>query len=440
MEFMGFGVRWRHWILSCLKSTPILVLVNGSLTSEFKLERGVRQGDPLSPFLFILTAEGLNALTKAAVNSNLFVGSEIGSDKICVSHLPYADDTIYFVEWSSQNFRNLMKLLKYFELTSGLKVNYKKSKLYGVGVNNCEVETMAKQLGCDFDTLPFEYLGLPIGSKSNKISSWEPVIEKFTKRLSDWKAGDHIDSIGVSFKDSFSKSIGNGYNTRFWSDNWVGSSTLKNRFRRLFRIDRDPNAMVKDRINRNGCGLWEWIRDPAGRTRGQFQELCDLIAGTRLIDKPDSWVWKLGGNVEFFVWRTRKKRIPSLIELDKRGIDLHNVRCPLCDDDVESVDHDILFCKHPFDVWSKVFNWWGLNMASSLCINEMFTASPSIAMSEVGSMVWQAMIWTCGYLIWWNRNQNVYNNKCWTPPVTLCEVQVKLFEWISKSCKIKKIE
>ncbi|XP_071688624.1 uncharacterized protein [Rutidosis leptorrhynchoides] len=275
--------------------------------------------------------------------------------------------------------------------------------------------------------------------------------------------GDHIDSIGVSFKDSFSKSIGDGCNSRFWSANWVGSSTLKNRFGRLFRLDRDPNAMVKDEINRNGCGLWEWIRDPAGRTRGQFQELCDLIAGTRLIDKPDSWVWKLGGNgnfttkelsclldskqlcvgsnfadtlrnnfvpkkVEVFVWRTRKKRIPSLIELDKLGIDLHTVRRPLCDDDVELVDHAILFCKHAFDIWSKMFDWWGLNMASSLSINEMFTASPSIVMSEVGSMVWQAMIWTCGYLIWWNRNQKVYNNKCWTPPVALCEVQVKSFE------------
>ncbi|XP_071687538.1 uncharacterized protein [Rutidosis leptorrhynchoides] len=216
------------------------------------------------------------------------------------------------------------------------------------------------------------------------------------------KAGEHIDSIGVSFKDSFSTSIGDGCNTRFWSDNWVGSSTLKNRFGRLFRLDQDPNAMVKDRINRNGCGLWEWICDPARQTRGQFQELCDLIA------------------VEVFVWRTRKKRIPSLIELDKRGIDLHTVRCLLCDDDVESVDHAILFYKHAFDVWSKVFDWWGLNMAPSLSINEMFTASPSIAMSEVGSMVWQAMIWTCVYLIWWNRNQKVYNNKCWTPPVALC--------------------
>ncbi|XP_071728511.1 uncharacterized protein [Rutidosis leptorrhynchoides] len=99
MEFMGFGVRWRHWIPSCLKSASISVLVNGSPTSEFKLERGVRQGDPLSPFLFILAAEGLNALTKAAVNSNLFVGCEISCDKICVSHLQYADDTIYFGDW-----------------------------------------------------------------------------------------------------------------------------------------------------------------------------------------------------------------------------------------------------------------------------------------------------------------------------------------------------
>ncbi|XP_071687945.1 uncharacterized protein [Rutidosis leptorrhynchoides] len=235
------------------------------------------------------------------------------------------------------------------------------------------------------------------------------------------KAGDHIDSIGVAFKDSFKKSIGDGSSTRFWSDCWVGSSTLKSRFGRLFRLDRDSNALVKDRIIKDGCSLWNWIRLPGGRTLDQLQQLTELIANSRLAVKPDTW-----------------KRLPSLVELDKRGIDLHTVRCPLCDDDVESVDHAILFCKHAYDVWAKVFDWWGLSVTSSLSINEMFSNPPSIIVSDMGFMIWQAMIWTSGYLIWWNRNHKVFNNKCWTSPVALCEVQVKSFEWISKRCKSKK--
>ncbi|XP_071738862.1 uncharacterized protein [Rutidosis leptorrhynchoides] len=71
---MGFGCKWRKWIYSCLSSASISILVNGSPTKEFSLERGVRQGDPLSPFLFILAAEGLNIMTKAATDRGLFKG------------------------------------------------------------------------------------------------------------------------------------------------------------------------------------------------------------------------------------------------------------------------------------------------------------------------------------------------------------------------------
>ncbi|XP_071712476.1 uncharacterized mitochondrial protein AtMg01250-like [Rutidosis leptorrhynchoides] len=166
---MGFGVIWRKWILSCLQSATISVLVNGSPTNEFKLKRGVRQGDPLSPFLFILAAEGLNVITKGVVNSNMFKGVEIGSEKIFISHLQYADDTIFFGEWSEGNLRNLMKLLKCFELTSGLKVNYNKSNLFGIGVEKRVVENMASVYKCKVGTFPFIYLGLPVGGRMSKL-------------------------------------------------------------------------------------------------------------------------------------------------------------------------------------------------------------------------------------------------------------------------------
>ncbi|XP_071736111.1 secreted RxLR effector protein 78-like [Rutidosis leptorrhynchoides] len=81
MRLIGFGAKWRGWVSSCLKSASISVLINGSPTKEFKLGRGVRQGDPLSPFLFIIAAEGLNWLTKLAVAKGLYNGVEIGNEK-----------------------------------------------------------------------------------------------------------------------------------------------------------------------------------------------------------------------------------------------------------------------------------------------------------------------------------------------------------------------
>ncbi|XP_071708444.1 uncharacterized mitochondrial protein AtMg01250-like [Rutidosis leptorrhynchoides] len=147
MSSMRLGVKWRKWILSCLKSASISILINGSPTREFSFGRGIRQGDPLSPFLFILAVEGLNILTKATIDKGLFKGVEIGSDKVLLSHLQYADDTMFFGEWSRLNERNLINILKCFELASGLKVNFRKSCLYGEGVTYNKIDNLARRMG-----------------------------------------------------------------------------------------------------------------------------------------------------------------------------------------------------------------------------------------------------------------------------------------------------
>ncbi|GKD81449.1 putative RNA-directed DNA polymerase, eukaryota, reverse transcriptase zinc-binding domain protein, partial [Tanacetum coccineum] len=71
---LGFGSKWRSWIRACLHLSRASILVNGSPTSEFSIKRGLRQGDPLSPFLFILVMEGLHCALSTAVSSNLIHG------------------------------------------------------------------------------------------------------------------------------------------------------------------------------------------------------------------------------------------------------------------------------------------------------------------------------------------------------------------------------
>jgi len=85
---MAFPVLWRKWIKECVTTTTASILVNGSPIEEFPLQRGLRQGDPLSPVLFLLAAEGLNVMMKSAVENNLFKGYEVGaSNPVVVSHL-----------------------------------------------------------------------------------------------------------------------------------------------------------------------------------------------------------------------------------------------------------------------------------------------------------------------------------------------------------------
>ncbi|XP_071713654.1 uncharacterized protein [Rutidosis leptorrhynchoides] len=187
MRCMGFGYKWCKWIRSCLTTALISILVNGSPTKEFSIERGVRQGDPLSHFLFIFAAKGLNILAKSALDKGLFKGIEVGVDKVLVSHLQYADDTIFMGECSRANARSLQNLLKCFELASGLKVNFHKSCVYGIGVSNDELLVISNQFGCQVDSFPFTYLGLPIGCKMTKLKDWYRVIDKVKNRLSNWK-------------------------------------------------------------------------------------------------------------------------------------------------------------------------------------------------------------------------------------------------------------
>nr|GEU83518.1 cytochrome P450 [Tanacetum cinerariifolium] len=167
--------KWINWIHACLDSTFASVLVNSYPTKEFKLERRLRQGDPLSPILFILAMEALNVAFLEATNNNIFHGVQVGKDKTLISHLQYADDALILGEWSLINAKNLSRILTCFHLASGLKVNFNKSNLFGVGVSNIELNVIASSLGCLASQFPCSYLGLPV--------AWEFITFQSSKLL-----------------------------------------------------------------------------------------------------------------------------------------------------------------------------------------------------------------------------------------------------------------
>ncbi|XP_049388500.1 secreted RxLR effector protein 78-like [Solanum stenotomum] len=98
---MGFGSKWLKWIEVCIKTVKFSILVNGEPVGFFASERGLRQGDPLSPFLFILAMEGFDSMMRITTQNRWIKGFQIG-DRIGngkeISHLLYADDTIILCE------------------------------------------------------------------------------------------------------------------------------------------------------------------------------------------------------------------------------------------------------------------------------------------------------------------------------------------------------
>ena len=150
MQKMGFGEKWAGWIRWCISTASFLVLINGSPTGFFQSTRGLRQGDPISPYLFVLGMEALSCLINKAVRGGFLTGCRLrgrGGSGIQVSHLLFADDTVVFCEDSQEQMAILSWLLMWFEAISGLSINLNKIEILLVGrVENAEV--LASELGC----------------------------------------------------------------------------------------------------------------------------------------------------------------------------------------------------------------------------------------------------------------------------------------------------
>ncbi|KAL4583677.1 hypothetical protein LXL04_008259 [Taraxacum kok-saghyz] len=116
---IGTNIMWRDWINACLRSSRSSVMINGSPTKEFRLYKGLRQGDPLSPFLFILAMEGLHVAMEDAISGGLFSPLCLGTEELNLSHLFYVDDALFLGEWSKKNVENLVCILHCFYLVSG---------------------------------------------------------------------------------------------------------------------------------------------------------------------------------------------------------------------------------------------------------------------------------------------------------------------------------
>lgn len=189
MVKMGFGRRWIKWVMTCVSSASLSVLLNGSPLPPVKMEKGLRQGDPLSPYLFILVSEALVCLLRKAEEVNLIKGVEIGKDKVRVKHLQFADDTLIFVPKDDEVITNYFRIFDVFSLLSGLSLNYNKSSIISWSPNDVEwASEIARKMGCAHAVCPVTYLGLPLGDNMHKFSAWKPVITKVENKMKSWKA------------------------------------------------------------------------------------------------------------------------------------------------------------------------------------------------------------------------------------------------------------
>jgi hypothetical protein len=134
-----------------------------------------------------MVVEGFSGVMRKAIEVGIFKGFPIGRDPVIISHLQYADDTLCIGEASVENLWALKAILRGFEAASGLKVNFWKSGLKGVNVSSSFFTMASTFLNCRLGSIPFKYLGLPIGANPKSGDTWKPLLEYLRTRLFSWR-------------------------------------------------------------------------------------------------------------------------------------------------------------------------------------------------------------------------------------------------------------
>ncbi|GKA92822.1 RNA-directed DNA polymerase, eukaryota, reverse transcriptase zinc-binding domain protein [Tanacetum coccineum] len=247
---------------------------------------------------------------------------------------------------------------------------------------------------------------------------------------------------GIDLLALCTKKIGNGARTSFWNDPWCSSSPLKVRFPRIFMLETDKGSMVSNRLNIHN---WSSILRRAPRGGIESSQLVDLlsaISAINLSDQPDSWVWSLNPAVGFtvasvrklidvnilvgsdsptrwnrsvpikvnvFLWRLALNKLPTRVNLDRKGIDVDSTLCPICGDDVETINHLFFTCEMARVLWANLACWWDLDVPFCSSFSDWICWLDSSHLSAKGKLFLDGVGGTVLWTIWNYRNRLIFS-------------------------------
>lgn len=179
---MHFPAQFISWIAGYVTKSKFSLVINGGLVGYFDGGKGLRQGDPLSPYLFVIVMEVFSQMINAAARLN-FINYHPKCKKIGLTHLIFADDLFIFIKGNLDSVVGVKRLLDLFYVFSGLQVNCLKSEIFCSGIPNVVLETIKIETGFVVGQLPVRYLGVP---RHLSIKDCQPLIDKITARVKHW--------------------------------------------------------------------------------------------------------------------------------------------------------------------------------------------------------------------------------------------------------------
>ncbi|KAL1222313.1 putative ribonuclease H protein [Cardamine amara subsp. amara] len=184
LEAANFFVIFINWIRNCITTPSFSITVNGDLCGFFPGKRGLRKGDPLCPFLFVMSMEVLGEMLKRKFKLEIIGLHPLGKNPM-VTHLAFADDIMIFFDGKEASLAGISKTLQDFQELSGLGINRNKTMLFHAGLNPQESRSILN-LGFLIGSMPIRYLGLPLLHRRLRRSDYSPLIDKISSRMHHW--------------------------------------------------------------------------------------------------------------------------------------------------------------------------------------------------------------------------------------------------------------
>ncbi|CAH9071106.1 unnamed protein product [Cuscuta epithymum] len=227
---LGLPTRFVGWIMECVSTSSFSVSLNGSLFGFFKGKRGIRQGDPMSPLLFVLCLEYFSRLLTLRTKGNNF-NFHPQCSSLGITHLAYADDLMLFSRGDTYSVEILVNALKDFGDVSGLRVNHEKSNIFVGGVRDQELQNILDIVDYRQGVFPVRYLGIPLAPLRISVAQYAPLLDTVNDFLKAW----NTKTLSYAGKIELIRSVIQGVQS-FWLQIFPVPRTILDRIVSICRI------------------------------------------------------------------------------------------------------------------------------------------------------------------------------------------------------------